>query len=125
VTGAALTPAQADRLDRLFRLHHPAVLRVARAHTMRPADADDVAAETWARAARSLPLLRADDNGAGRWLARIARFAAADMYRPKRASERPMDWADSISSRTLPTAGSAEDDALAVMAVRARIERAA
>jgi RNA polymerase sigma-70 factor (ECF subfamily) len=110
---AVLSAEMADRLDRLYRLHAPHVARVARARTRDPHAADDVAAETWARAAASLHQFRGADESAGPWLAAIAVHAAVDHYRPRRAAERPADWGDPLTSRALPASASAEVLALA------------
>lgn len=107
-----LSPALADRLDRLYRLHHGHVWRVARAHSRDADTADDVAAETWIRAARSLPDLRAEDEAAGGWLAAIARHAAASLYRLRFTTERVTDWDDPAHAAAVPAGPSAEDVAL-------------
>jgi DNA-directed RNA polymerase specialized sigma24 family protein len=113
-----LTADQAERLDALYRRYAGLVARVAAARTRTPDDAADVAGETWARAAGWLLTLRADDDRAGRWLAVITRRAAIDLYRPKRATERPMDWADKAAALLLSVSDPAEDEALAVLSVR-------
>jgi DNA-directed RNA polymerase specialized sigma24 family protein len=116
-----LTADEAQRLDSLYRRYAGLVTRVAAARTRTREDAADVAGETWARAAGWLPSLRADDDRAGRWLAVITRRAAIDMYRPKRSTERPMDWADKAAALLLTVSAPAEDEALAVLAVRETI----
>ncbi|MFF8996189.1 RNA polymerase sigma factor [Streptomyces sp. NPDC014983] len=102
--------ALADRLDRLFRLYSPRLLAYARTLTRDAEAAQDIAAEAWARAVRSLPGFEGTDYAAYIWLRTIARHAAADYYN---AYERPEDWTEEVSSRALPAAASAEDVALA------------
>ncbi|MEU8672961.1 RNA polymerase sigma factor [Streptomyces anulatus] len=112
-TSYVLSPEAADRLDRLFRLHNTRLLGFAVSRTRDHAAAEDVVSETWLRAALSLHQLRADDNRAYGWLRSIAFRAAVDRYRPRSASETPEDWSDVLTSRALPPAPAAEDDALA------------
>jgi RNA polymerase sigma-70 factor (ECF subfamily) len=108
-----LAPATAERLDRLFRRYNTRLLAFAATRTRDHATAEDVVSETWLRAAVSLPQLRADDDRAYGWLRAIAVRAAVDHYRPKRASERPTDWADGFNEAKLPVTRAAEDVALA------------
>ncbi|MFJ2774916.1 sigma-70 family RNA polymerase sigma factor [Streptomyces sp. NPDC087300] len=106
-----LSAASADRLDRLFRLYSERVLAYASTRAKRPADADDIAGETWAKACRTVANLRTDDDHAMPWLAGIVRHAAIDYYRPRRASEQPRDWTDALASRPLPPAPPADESA--------------
>ncbi|QLJ06682.1 sigma-70 family RNA polymerase sigma factor (plasmid) [Streptomyces sp. NEAU-sy36] len=105
-----LSAALAARLDRLFRLYSTRLLSYTRTLTRDADAAQDVAAEAWTRAARSLPTFEGTDYAAYIWLRTIARNAAADYYT---RYERPEDWTEEISSRVLPAAASAEDVALA------------
>lgn len=111
---------QAERLDRLFRRYHSRLLAFAATQTRDAATAEDIASETWLRAAVSLPQLRADDDSAYSWLRSITRRAAVDHYRLRSASETPRDWTDAETS--LPAARSAEDVALAVADLLAVLE---
>jgi DNA-directed RNA polymerase specialized sigma24 family protein len=110
-----LAPASAARLDRLFRRYHQRLTALAVTRTRSVADAEDVAAETWVRAAHCLAQLQADDDHAYPWLRAIAVRAAIDLYRPRRASEDPRDWSDTLASRVLPPVPPA-DDGLYVLA---------
>lgn len=104
-----LNEALAERLDGLFRRYSGRLLGYARTQTRDAEAAQDVAVETWLRAGKRLHLLEAPDEGAFPWLRTIAQYAAVEYYR---GYERPEDWTDAVSSRTLPAAASAEDVAL-------------
>ncbi|MFB8384976.1 RNA polymerase sigma factor [Streptomyces rubiginosohelvolus] len=104
-----LSADSADRLDRLFRLYSRPVLILSARWAKRPADAEDIAAETWLKVSRSVSQLRADDERAMAWLASAVRTVAIDFYRPKRQSEEIRDWTDAVESRPLPVVPAAED----------------
>lgn len=103
-----LSADSADRLDRLFRLYSGPVLILAARWAKRPADAEDIAAETWLKVCKAISNLRADDERAMAWLASAVRTVAIDFYRPKRQSEQARDWTDAVESRPLPAAPAAD-----------------
>jgi hypothetical protein len=70
-TTASMTEGQREALDALYREHTPTVARLARVLTDTPQDADDVAAETWARVAEQVARhdgLREGGRDVRRWL---------------------------------------------------------
>ena len=69
-----------DAFGQLFRLHHAAVFRVARAR-LPHALAEDAAAETFVRAWVALPRYRRTGAPFASWLYGIARNVVADMVR--------------------------------------------
>ncbi|EFL04314.1 conserved hypothetical protein [Streptomyces sp. SPB78] len=109
-----LSPSEAARLDRLFRLHHRTVLALAATVCRRPADAEDVAGETWLRASRSIHQLRVEPEQAAPWLTTMVRRAAIDLYRLRRTSEELSDWSDPVTARIVPPAEAPEGDVLAL-----------
>jgi RNA polymerase sigma-70 factor, ECF subfamily len=68
-----------DAFERLYRIHHAAIYRLARFHL--GTDADDATAETFVRAWAALP--RYEDRGVPfvAWLYGIARHVVADEFR--------------------------------------------
>ncbi len=116
-----LTAAESARLEGLYLRYAARVARVAQARTRDFHAAEDVASETWTRAAAWIPTLRADDDHAWAWLATITRRAAIDYYRPRRSTEKPTDW--DTAADMLPTAPAAEDEALTRAAMRAALLR--
>lgn len=107
-----LSAGAAERLARLFSLYNRRLVAFAatRVRNRDRAAAEDIASETWLRAARSLQQLRADDSRAYGWLRAIAARAAVDYYRPRRADEWPMDWTDVLASFALPPVPPADVD---------------
>ncbi|NEC15078.1 sigma-70 family RNA polymerase sigma factor [Streptomyces sp. SID8014] len=103
-----ISASSADRLDRLFRLYSRPVLALAARRAKRPADAEDIAAETWLLAARYLHGLQAEDERAMSWLASVARTAVRDFYKPRRQSELAEDWTDAMAARSLPASPAAD-----------------
>jgi RNA polymerase sigma-70 factor, ECF subfamily len=104
-----------EAFGRLYELHHPAVFRMVRfALGSGGADAEDAAAETFARAWKGLPRYR--DNGVPfiSWLYGIARHVVADEHRRGRRTE-PRD--------ELPDAGHEQvhDDRLDLAGAIARL----
>lgn len=110
---APLSTDAAARLERLYRLHADRVIRLAYRRTGDRHIAQDVAGEAWLQAALWIDTLQADDEAAFGWLATIVRRAVAGYYRRPRNTERPMDWADPVTGRCLPSEIPAEDVALA------------
>lgn len=109
-----LSADASERLDRLFRLYSGRVLTYAATRARRPQDAEDISGDTWVRAVRSIHQLRCDDSKALKWLFGMVRHASIDYYRPKRSTEAPMDWADSISVQKLPASPPADADLYAL-----------
>ncbi|MEO7427849.1 MAG: RNA polymerase sigma factor [Acidimicrobiales bacterium] len=75
-----------DAFAELFRIHHGAVFRVARAR-LPHALAEDAAAETFARAWVALPRYRPTGAPFASWLYGITRNVAIDMVRRNQRSE--------------------------------------
>ena len=73
-------------LEEAIRQSQPDVWRFA-AHLIGPADADDVAQDTFLRAWRALPAFRGDSS-ARTWLLSITRRAAADAIRRRQRRRR-------------------------------------
>ena len=71
----------------LYERHWPSVYRYLRARTGRDDDAADLAATTFERALAGLRGYRSGSAGFRAWLARIARNAAIDASRRRRATE--------------------------------------
>jgi RNA polymerase sigma-70 factor (ECF subfamily) len=86
----------------LYRLHQPAVLRYLR--VLVPAEAEDVASETWLQAVRDFHRFRGDASGLRAWLVTIARHRALDTLRARR--RRP---ADPWDPQALPDRSAPED----------------
>lgn len=81
LTLARARRGDADALGELYRAHHPAILRYLRGTGV--GDAEDVAAQVWIDAARSLARFRGDDTDLRRWLFTIARRRMIDAHRSR------------------------------------------
>jgi RNA polymerase sigma-70 factor, ECF subfamily len=82
----ALTRAQhgdEQAFRRVYRAVQPRLLNYLRA-LVGETDAEDVAAETWARIARDLPSFHGDADGFRAWASTIARHRATDHLRRRR-----------------------------------------
>jgi RNA polymerase sigma-70 factor, ECF subfamily len=104
-----------DAFGRLFRLHHAALFRMVRfALGSGGVDAEDAAAETFARAWKALPSYRDTGVPFVSWLYGIARHVVADEHRRAKQTE-PRD--------KLPDRGHEEvhDDRLDLAAAIARL----
>ncbi|MEA2451337.1 MAG: polymerase sigma-70 factor, subfamily [Actinomycetota bacterium] len=88
VRSAARGDRQAAAL--LFDTYHPRLYRYALAKLGSPADADDVASETFARVLSKLDGFRWTGGGFEAWLFKIASNLITDRYRSA-ARERPTD----------------------------------
>ncbi len=86
----------------LYREHQPALLRYLR--VLVPADAEDVASETWLQATRDLHRFRGKAEELRPWLVTIARHRALDVLRAQR--RRP---ADAWDPATLPAPRAGEN----------------
>lgn len=75
------TPEQAMPFEELFERHYPDVLRYALVLTNNREDAEDVAAETFARAWRAFAQRREPQGSPLPWLLTIARNIATDWWR--------------------------------------------
>jgi RNA polymerase sigma-70 factor, ECF subfamily len=105
----AAAQAGSDRaVAALYGRHNPKLLRYLRAQA--PGEGDDLAAETWLDAARSLHRFRGDEDAFAGWLFTIARRRLVDHRRAR--YRRPVDPApeETVVDR-VPAAGSAEADA--------------
>lgn len=81
---SVLAAAQAGAewaLSSLYRQFQPAILRYLRGRV--PGQEDDVAADVWLAAARSLGAFRGGENDFGRWIFTIARRRAVDVGRQR------------------------------------------
>jgi RNA polymerase sigma-70 factor, ECF subfamily len=81
----------------LFDRYHPRVYRYALAKLQDPVDAEDVAAETFARVVRELPRFRWRAGGFEPWIFRIAYRLVVDHTR-RSARELPTDEIPSTAS---------------------------
>lgn len=96
-----------DALGELYRAHHPAILRYLRATGL--GDAEDLGAQVWIDAARTLPRFRGDDTDLRRWLFTIARRRMIDAHRSR--SRRPEVLAgDALPVAAAPGADAAHDE---------------
>lgn len=111
---ARLTEAQAAQLDALYREHSKYVLRLAAAQLHNdPAAVDDLAQMVWLSVITTLVR--------GVTIARPLAFLAVVVRREANhhrgrahvRRERAADWSDAVTSRALPSAAPADDDALA------------
>jgi RNA polymerase sigma-70 factor, ECF subfamily len=105
----------------LYRDLHPGLLRYLYAHE--PADAEDLASETWLDVAAGLHRFAGDEDAFRRWLFTIARRRLIDFGRRRaRRRTKPMP------SERLPeraTSSDSEADAIAAASTRAALARLA
>ena len=86
--------------DRIFREHYDSVYRLAVSMTGSPADAEDIAQETFINVLRALPKFRGDAK-LSTWIYRIAfRVAVRSLAKRRPSTELPDDIA--ASDQTLP-----------------------
>jgi RNA polymerase sigma-70 factor (ECF subfamily) len=117
---SVLPPGDADVLvNDLYARHAQALHGYALRFCRDSANADDIVQETFIRAWRHLPQLRADDRPIRPWLFHVARNLATDAERAARA--RPVSVA--LEARTLAQAGH-EDTALEQVLDRRMLEDA-
>ncbi len=110
-------------LTALYRGLQPALLGYLR--SQRPADAEDLASETWIAAARGLRRFAGDEDAFRRWIFTISRRRLLDLRRAE--SRRPR----TVPEPARPQAGSgadapaAESEALESLATRRALEHVA
>jgi len=92
----------------IYRAHNARVVRYFRANA--PADAEDLASETWLAAARNLSSFEGDEDAFRGWLFTIARRRLTDH---RRKAGRRHDEARPEESLEVSAEASAEADALA------------
>ena len=87
-----------EEVERLVRLHGPAVYRLAYARTGSREDAEDVTQETFLRLVRAGPEFQ-DEEHCRAWLFRVAVNCAGDLFRaPWRRRNRPLEEAESMTA---------------------------
>ncbi|MET9376269.1 sigma factor [Streptomyces sp. NPDC002992] len=116
----------ADRLSGLFAAYNDRLVRRLRARLGRYDWhlAEDLASETWARAVRGIENYRGTDEQAFGWLARISDFATADHYRAARNTRETATDFTGPAAYVLPSAPTAEDEALAHQVILAMLTQA-
>lgn len=107
-------------LAALYRSLQPALLGYLRSR--RPADAEDLAAETWTAAARGLRRFRGGEADFRRWLFTIAQRRLIDLQRAD--ARRPPPVALPGPGRE-PSAPGADTEAFAALETRAALQRIA
>lgn len=92
-----------DAAGRLFDAYYPRIYRYALAKLRRPADAEDVAAETFARVIRDLGHFKWRSGGFEAWLFRIASNLVVDHVRRtgrESADDHTLEQANQTDHRT-------------------------
>lgn len=120
---AVLSAAQAGEswaLAVLYRSLQPALLGYL--GVRRPADAEDLAAETWIAAARALGRFRGGEDDFRRWIFTIAQRRLVDL---QRADARRPPTVAAADPDVGPTSPAAETEALESLANREALERIA
>lgn len=120
-TLAAARAGDERALTALYRLLHPRVLRYLRFRE--PAEAEDLASETWLDVARGLERFEGDERALRAWALTIARRRTIDLRRRRARRNTVPAEPDSLIGRG--GTGNAEDDAMAALGLQAALERIA
>lgn len=116
-TLAAARRGDESALATLYTSLQPALLGYLRSR--RPADADDLASETWLSVARGLRAFEGGEEGFRRWVFTIARRRLIDLDRE--SARRPSVSAD-VEASGGPTAPDAATEAFDSMATREALD---
>jgi RNA polymerase sigma-70 factor (ECF subfamily) len=117
---AAARTGEEWALTVFYRRYQPALLGYLR--SQRPADADDLASETWIAAARGLRRFKGDEDALRRWIFTIAHRRLLDLRRDE--SRRPQTVPEETQSFA-PESADAESEALESLATRRALQQVA
>jgi RNA polymerase sigma-70 factor (ECF subfamily) len=120
---AAARTGEEWALTVFYRRYQPALLAYLR--SQRPADADDLASETWIAAARGLQRFKGDEDAFRRWLFTIAHRRVLDLRRDE--SRRPRTVAEGAAAQAEAgaTSPAAEAEAFDSLATRRALRQIA